>query len=149
LIHEKLYQSDDLARIDIADYLLSLVNSLAQSYRINPEKATIRVHSEKIALNIDTAIPCGLIVNELVSNSLKYAFPAELSGTIEVSCRQSSDGCCSLIVSDDGVGLPAGFDVNKSPSLGLKLVTSLVRQIEGEFVVDGKQGTRIEIYFKS
>ena len=147
LIHEKLYQSNDLARIDFAGYLQSLVASLAQTYLASPEKVAICVRSEKISLNIDTAIPCGLIVNELVSNSLKYAFPGEAAGTIEVSCQQRAEGRCILVVQDDGVGLPEGMEVKRSPSLGLKLVTGLVRQIEGEMVIDGKEGTRFEITF--
>jgi two-component sensor histidine kinase len=148
LIHEKLYQSDDLARVDFGGYLQNLVNTLAQNYRVKSERLSIKVNSDNILLNLDTAIPCGLIVNELVSNSMKYAFPAEFDGTIEVSCRQAQGGWYRLVVCDNGVGLPAGFDFAKSPSLGLKLVTSLVNQIEGQLVVDGKPGTRFEINFK-
>ncbi|MDR3577554.1 MAG: histidine kinase dimerization/phosphoacceptor domain -containing protein [Anaerolineaceae bacterium] len=147
LIHEKLYQSNDLARIDFASYLQSLVASLAQTYHINSGKMAIEVHCEKISLNIDTAIPCGLIVNELVSNSFKYAFPADLSGSIIVTCQLTRDERYSLVVSDNGVGLPAQFDVTSSPSLGLKLVTSLVKQIEGNLIVEGKNGARYEILF--
>jgi two-component sensor histidine kinase len=147
LIHEKLYQSEDLAHVDFAGYLYSLVTSLAQTYRVNPEKVMIRVHSDKISLNIDTAIPCGLIVNELVSNGLKHAFPAEASGTIDVTCSQDERGRCTLAVCDDGVGLPDSLNLDRIQSLGLKLVTSLVRQIEGELTTSSQGGARFEISF--
>lgn len=147
LIHEKLYQSDDLARIDFAGYLESLVSSLSQTYRIDSDKINIKVNAANIGLNIDTAIPCGLIVNELVSNSLKYAFPSGKSGAIEVSCKQSKNNHCILIVSDNGIGLPIRFDIDKSSSLGLKLVTGLVKQIGGSFVVNRKNGTQFKIEF--
>jgi two-component sensor histidine kinase/PAS domain-containing protein len=147
LIHEKLYQSNDLARIDFAGYLESLISSLSQTYRIDSDKIRLKVNAENIGLNIDTAIPCGLIVNELVSNSLKYAFPSGKPGTIEVSCKQSKNNRCTLLVSDNGIGLPIRFEIDKSPSLGLKLVTSLVKQIGGSLVVDRKNGTQIKIEF--
>lgn len=147
LIHEKLYQSSDLARIDFSTYLQSLVYSLSQSYRVKSEQVSVQVDAEKILLDLDTAIPCGLMVNELVSNSIKYAFPEDRAGQIKVSCSQRSDKRYSLIVSDDGIGLPPDLDYARSPSLGLKLVTSLVDQIDGELIVDRKNGTRFEIIF--
>ena len=147
LIHEKLYQSSDLARVDFQGYLHSLVNSLMQTYRINSEQVAIAVHSEEFAFSIDTAIPCGLIVNELVSNSLKYAFAKGNPGKIEVICENIRGSQYRLTVRDNGSGLPAHFDVEKSSSLGLKLVTSLVRQIEGRLNVQNKQGACFEIEF--
>jgi two-component sensor histidine kinase len=147
LIHEKLYQSADLAQIDFAAYLQSLVTFLAQSYRIESEKVEIRVDAQNIMLDIDTAIPCGLIVNELFSNSLKYAFPEDRAGSIEVSCHQPNKGQYVLEVFDDGVGLPAGFDMTRSPTLGLKLVTSLLEQLDGNLTVDNAHGVRYQINF--
>jgi two-component sensor histidine kinase len=147
LIHEKLYQSTDLSRIDFDSYLHNLVNSLAQTYRINSEKVKIRVESEQIVLNIDTAIPCGLIVNELVSNSLKYAFPEDIAGLIYISCQKIPDHRYRLIVADNGAGLADGFELSTSPSLGLKLVTSLVKQIDGTLLLKGRKGTKFEILF--
>lgn len=147
LIHEKLYQSSNLARVDFAGYLHNLVNSLSQTYQVNSDRVAIRIQCEKIELDIDTAIPCGLIVNELVSNSLKYAFPDGASGTIEVSCQRTPDQRYRLVVADNGTGLAYGDDLTKGTSLGLKLVTSLTQQIEGEMVVDGKKGARFEIHF--
>jgi two-component sensor histidine kinase len=147
LIHEKLYQSSDLAHIDFSVYLQSLVTSLVQSYRGKTDIVEIQVLAEKILLDLDTAIPCGLIVNELVTNSLKYAFPPGHSGKIQVFCQHRPNKRYSLTVCDDGVGLPPGFDHTKSTSLGLKLVNSLVYQIEGELIVGAPKGTRFEILF--
>jgi two-component sensor histidine kinase/PAS domain-containing protein len=147
LIHEKLYQSNDLAHIDFSTYLQSLVYSLAQSYRVKANKVDIQVHAEKIFLDLDTSIPCGLMVNELVSNSIKYAFPDDRSGKIIVSFSSTSHNRHSLVVSDNGIGLPPGFDYTNSSSLGLKLVNSLVNQIDAILIVDGTKGARFEINF--
>ncbi len=147
LIHEKLYQSSDLARVDFQGYLHSLVNSLMQTYRVYSEQVVIDVKSEELAFSIDTAIPCGLIVNELVSNSLKYAFAKGNPGKIEVICENIRGSQYRLTIRDNGTGLPEGFDVESSSSLGLKLVTSLVRQINGELIVQNKQGACFVIEF--
>jgi two-component sensor histidine kinase len=147
LIHEKLYQSTNLTQVDFAAYLDSLVSYLDQSYRGRSNQVTVRKNIQNIFLDIDTAIPCGLIVNELVSNSLKYAFPDNRSGLIEVACRQLGNERYRLMVKDNGVGLPTGFDISKSSSLGLKLVSSLVQQIDGELALEMNHGTQIEITF--
>jgi two-component sensor histidine kinase len=144
-----LYQSDDLAQINFAAYLHSLTSSLVQTYRINPEKLTINVRADNILLDLDIAIPCGLIINELVSNSLKYAFPDGKAGVIQVSCCQTNEGDYSLIVEDNGVGFPPEFTPIMTSSLGLKLVNSLVRQINGQIKINSQQGTRFEINFPS
>lgn len=148
LIHEKLYQSSDLARIDFNAYLHSLVTSLVQSYQVRSHRLEILVKAENVYLNVDTAIPCGLIVNELVSNSLKYAFPEGRTGKIAVSCQKTSEGHYMLIVEDDGRGLPAEFDLAKASSLGLKLVTSLARQIDGNVGINSSNGTQFIINFE-
>jgi two-component sensor histidine kinase len=150
LIHEKLYQSDNLAQVDFELYLRSLVYSLAQNYQVQSSRLELTIQAEKVFLDIDTAIPCGLIVNELVSNSLKYAFPGGRSGTISVLCSHAPHGrryAHILTVGDDGVGLPEGFEIDACDSLGLKLVTSLVTQVEGELKVENHHGTRFILQF--
>ena len=147
LIHEKLYQSTDLAQIDFSSYLKSLVNYLAQSYRGKSDKVAIQVDAQNVMLDIDTALPCGLIVNELVSNSLKYAFPDDRPGHIKLTCHQTSGKNFTLTISDDGIGLPAGFDITKNPSLGLKLVISLVNQLEGKLDLYRDPGTTFQVSF--
>jgi two-component sensor histidine kinase len=147
LIHEKLYQSENLAQVDFSTYLRSLTDHLARTYPVNSRIASIQVQAEEIALDLDTAIPCGLIVNELVSNSLKYAFPDGKPGRIDVSFRARQEGNYSLAVGDDGVGLPPGLDARNCPSLGLKLVALLVQQINGDLKITGAPGSRFEILF--
>jgi two-component sensor histidine kinase len=147
LIHEKLYQSNDLAKIDFSTYLHSLVSFLAQTYQVRTDCIEIQVETEKILLDLDTAIPCGLIVNELVSNSLKYAFPNGQPGKIRVSCSHYNDRQYSLVVWDNGVGLPPDFNISQSTSLGLKLVNSLINQIDGSLNLERTKGARYEILF--
>lgn len=149
LIHEKLYQSYDLAQIDFAAYLKGLANFLAQSYRDNSSKVYVHTNAQNVKLEIDTAIPCGLIVNELVSNSLKYAFPENKAGEIEISCEQPSSGDYILLVRDNGIGLPPGFDLEKSSTLGIKLVSSLVQQLRGTMVIDNENGVCYKISFST
>ena len=145
LIHEKLYQSDDLAQINFAIYVNSLTSSLMQTYRTNPEKLSIHVSADNILLDLDIAIPCGLIINELVTNSLKHAFPDGKTGVIQVTCCQTSAGGYRLVVEDNGVGFPPGFSPSKTSSLGLKLVSNLTRQIEGQTEIDDTHGVRYTI----
>jgi two-component sensor histidine kinase/PAS domain-containing protein len=147
LIHEKLYQSNDLAHIDFKAYLQNLVSTLTQTYRTDFRKVQVQVVGNVMTLDIDRAIPCGLIVNELVSNSFKYAFSDGRTGQVRVECNVNSGGVYHLSVSDNGPGLPADFDHQTSPSLGLKLVNSLVEQIEGRMQVDSKHGARFDITF--
>jgi two-component sensor histidine kinase len=149
LIHEKLYQSEDLSRIDMTSYISGLTNALVSTYRVAPEKALIKIETADIYLDLETAIPCGLIINELISNSLKYAFPEDKSGTIHVSFHEPKQGEYRLIVKDNGIGLPENFSVEKGSSLGLKLVSGLVRQIEGEMKVKNEAGVKFEIHFSS
>jgi PAS domain S-box-containing protein len=147
LIHEKLYQSDNLAQIDFPDYIQNLVSNLFSSYNINAESIKSQIQLENISLDIDAAIPCGLLINELVSNSLKHAFPSRRSGTISISFLSQSEDLLSLVVRDDGVGLPEGLEIEKNNSLGLRLVRALTRQLQGKLKIDSDNGTRFEILF--
>lgn len=146
LIHETLYQSKDLSRINFAEYLQKLVAHVSRSYRIRPEAVKININVDDVSLPIDTAVPCGLIINELASNSLKYAFPADQSGEINITFERS-DAHYVLRVSDTGVGLPSNFDPEKSKSLGMKLVRMLTDQISGELGCHNGVGTTFEIKF--
>jgi two-component sensor histidine kinase len=145
LIHEKLYLSEDLGRLDFADYIQALATSLFQSYRISPQVA-LSVNVEDVSLGIDQAIPCGLIINELVSNSLKHAF-ADGGGELRIDLRQREQSI-SLEISDDGAGLPSDVDVQDSKSLGLKLVNILVGQLKGSMQVHRESGTQFKIEFE-
>ena len=147
MIHEQLYQTDDLAKIDFKIYVNGLIKSLFQIY--SPGWAPIRwvVDVEDVKLNLETAIPCGLIINELVSNSLKHAFKEGSDGKIMVKMRKD-DETITLIVADNGVGLPKDFNIEKATTLGLKLVKTLVNQLEGEMVINTDNGTSFNITLK-
>ena len=147
LIHEKLYQSADLTRVNFAGYLRSLVSSLGQSYRENAGRVMIQVDAEEFSLDIETAIPCGLIVNELVSNALKHAFPDGRSGKIRVVITSHGHDRLCLQVNDTGVGFPADLDYRNSQSLGLQLVHSLAKQIDGFVEMESREGTHFAIDF--
>jgi two-component sensor histidine kinase len=145
LVHEKLYRSGDVARIDFREYVESLTAGLYRSYFPGPG-VRIFADVENVSLDIDLAVSCGLIINELVSNALKYAFPEGRAGEIHVSLAGDGDSY-TLTVSDDGVGLPPGLDFRDTPSLGLQLVNTLVGQLEGTIELDSAEGTRFKITF--
>jgi len=148
LIHEKLYQSENISNIDFKDYLISLVNRLMRFYRYDQASVGFHESIPEIDLNIDIAIPCGLIINELVSNSLKYAFQEKHVGTISISLIELDDSNIELIVADDGIGIPSKIDIKNSPTLGLQLVTTLIEdQLQGTFKVNNTNGTEFQIRF--
>jgi two-component sensor histidine kinase len=136
LIHEKLYQSSNLARIDFGGYARDLAGHLLRSYRMGPDQVSLHVEAGDTPLGIDQAIPAGIILNELVSNALKYAFVgAHRGGRLLVAIALEGDGHLQLTVSDDGAGLPAHLDVQASETLGLKLVRMLASQLQGKLEV--------------
>jgi two-component sensor histidine kinase len=148
MLHEKLYQSESVSSIDMNGYLRSLTNELLRVNTPAGKRREVRLNINGIALGMDTALPCGLIVTELVSNSLKYAFPTQIEGVIYVSIELASSGEYALIVWDNGVGVPAGFDPAKAESLGMRLVTMLTDQLNGKCAFTAEQGTRWEIKFR-
>lgn len=148
LIHEKLYRSRDYRYIDIGDYLKSLAQSLLRSHEKEIGLISLSVEADMVAIGIDEAIPIGLIVNELFSNSLKYAFSQGRKGTITIRCRSCDDGRISLTFADDGVGLPPDLDFRNTETLGLQLVTLLVRQLRGVIEMESNGGACFEITFR-
>jgi two-component sensor histidine kinase len=148
LIHERLYASRDMAGVDMADYLGLLVNRLASTYEQPARRVRVRVEVEKLSLDIDTAIPCGLIVNELVSNALKHAFPDGREGAVRVRLGRTENGWYRLSVEDNGVGFPEGLDFSKTKTLGCQIVTNLSAQLGGTIAVDRVGGTKIILQFK-
>jgi two-component sensor histidine kinase len=147
LIHKKLYQSKDLARIDFAEYVRSLIADLFRSYKADYDLITLKTNIDDVFLGIDTAIPCGLIINELVSNSLKYAFPEGGQGEIRIDLHSEKEGKFTLIVSDSGVGFPEDLDFRNTESLGLQLACTLVDQLQGTIGLDRTGGTKFKIAF--
>jgi len=149
LLHEKFYRSKDLLNIDFAEYIKELTDGLIRSYGMDASKIAIKTDVKGISLVINIAIPCGLLVNELISNSLKHAFPKGKSGEVQVSMRPAEKGWIELIISDNGVGFPKELDFRKTKSLGLQLVNTLVKdQLDGEIELDRSAGTKFEIKFK-
>ncbi len=157
LIHENLYKSSDISSISIKNYLNSLLNDIMYSYGVLNDRIKLEIDTEDYLLNIETAVPCGLIINELVSNSIKYAFPDDKNGIINVSLHEISlkhenggkkERKFKLTVKDNGIGLPNDFKIEKSTSLGLHLVTALTEQLEGNIKLEKKEGTTFIIVFK-
>jgi two-component sensor histidine kinase len=146
LVHEKLYQSADLAQIDFGDYVRDLAVQLLETYCASADGVSLAVEVEDIALDIDQAISCGLILNELLSNAIKHAFPGERTGDVRVEMRARA-GQISLLVSDNGVGLPDDLDVEQSDSLGLELVHALTQQLDGTLNVENRDGCTVSILF--
>lgn len=147
LIHEKLYQSEDIERIDLKDYINDLIRSLFQSYEVS--NIELKIDVKNVFMGIDFAIPCGLIINELVTNSIKYAFSDGRRGAISILFNSLEKGFSQLDISDNGVGIPENIDINKTASLGLHLVTLLARdQLNGEINLDRNNGTKFIIKFK-
>ncbi|MDB9372818.1 PAS domain-containing protein [Nodularia sphaerocarpa] len=147
LVHEKLYGSEELAHIDFAQYIPDLTTHLFDSYNVSSQRIQLNIQVDHASLDIETAIPCGLIINELVSNALKYAFPDHRSGEIQVRFSQESSGHLTLILRDNGVGLPTDLDSKKAKTLGLTLVQGLVKQIRGTLEINCQQGTEFKITF--
>jgi PAS domain S-box-containing protein len=154
LVHEKLYRSADLSEIDFHDYIGSLINNLYLFYNMSVERVPFTLEIEGVTLGIDTAIPCGLIINELVTNSLKYAFPDGKKGEIRIVLYlvdKGDDGKkeYELTVEDDGIGLPKDLNLEKIETLGLHLVSTIVEhQLQGTFELNRTHGTGFRIHFK-
>ncbi len=147
LVHEKLYQSKNFARINFAEYTESLTNFLFKAYKLNSGNVKLELDIDEVNFNIEIAIPCGLIINELVSNALKYAFPNNRSGIIRMVIRSEGNNTYTMIVEDNGVGFPIECDLNKVKSLGLQLVNVLVKQLKGTLEIDQSWGSKFQIRF--
>lgn len=147
LVHEKLYQSNDLARVDFGEYTRSLLNYLWRAHGAVAANVRLTLDLEPVSLPVDTAVPCGLILNELAGNALKHAFRDRSEGEVTVALQSGLDGRIRLSVADNGVGLPAGLDWRLAPSLGLRLVQMLSGQLGADVEVSGGGGTRFEMVF--
>ena len=148
LIHEQLYQSDDLSQVNFANYIQNLVQKLSSSYQPKDCKININLDVEPVTLNLETAIPCGLLINELVTNAFKYAFPNSTTGEVEINLKVDSEQKIYLKISDHGIGIPEDVDWQDSPSLGLRLVNILADQLEATLELDCSQGTSFTLIFQ-
>jgi len=147
LVHEKLYGSEDFARIDFGSYIADVLVYLHESYPMSRDRVNITCNVEKIFLGIDSAIPVALILNELISNSLKHAFPDGSRGDIKIDFSRDENKKYHLTISDNGIGMPGDYNSNNSDSLGLVLVKGLVDQLKGSFNYEKNGGTKYIISF--
>ncbi len=148
LVHERLYRSTDLARVDFGEYIRNLVASLISSYHTPAQGFSYEVNAEDAFLGVDVAIPCGLILTELVSNAFKHAFPAGKKGEILISFHRRGDGAYALRIKDNGVGLPPGLDIRNTGTLGLQLVHTLTRQLGGALELNLGEGNEFTLTFR-
>jgi two-component sensor histidine kinase len=146
--HEKLYQSESLAELDVEEYVGSLVDHLVFSAADVRKRVTLTKKIDNISFGLDTAIPVGFIVTELVTNCLKHAFPGEREGEIQISLDRSNDLEFALTVSDNGVGVPKEIDFGSPGSLGLELVDTFVQKLRGKLEVEQGGGTRVRVRFR-
>ncbi len=144
LIHKNLYQDEDLVGVDAAEYIDKLTDSLINSYNINPQHIIIKKDIDALKLDVDTIIPLGLIINELISNSLKYAFTNDQQGELNMVLKKEDKGL-RLSISDNGKGLPSNFDIENLKSLGFRLVKAFTQKLEGALSVRSDHGTSVEI----
>jgi len=147
LIHERLYQSSDLSRIEFSQYLQNLATHLFHSYQVDSSRIRLSMDTEEIFFNINTAIPCGLILNELVSNALKHAFPNGRNGEVTLELHRILGDGYVLRVKDDGVGFPEGLDFRRTETLGMQIIVTLVNQIDGRLDLNRQSGTSFTIEF--
>ncbi|MEX2573157.1 MAG: PAS domain S-box protein [Balneolaceae bacterium] len=146
LIHEKLYQNENLGEIQFDLYIEELLNVISSSHLSNDRKVKININADSIPLTITQAIPCGLLLNEIVTNSLKHAFPHNGSGEINISFKRL-DNRIKYTVADNGIGLPGDFMKNKSRSLGMTLINTFSKQLEADLYIDTENGTRFDLIF--
>lgn len=147
LVHEKLYQAENLSKIDVSEYINSLARHISQLKGLNSGKVSLTISAENIFLGIDLAIPCGLVINELLSNAFRHAFPGKKTGEIRIHMRVKDNQAYELVISDNGVGLPAHIDIQNPPGFGLQLVHLLTQQLAGTMTVNREKGTTFTIEF--
>lgn len=147
LIHEKLYQTNSFTRVDFGSYTMSLIYYLFRMFDVKSNKVSIRLNVDNVFLPMDTAIPCGLIINELVTNSLKHAFTDDTQGEISIQAVYHSDNKFTLTIKDNGIGIPEEVDFYKSRTVGYNLVNSLIKQLGGILEINREEGTEFKITF--
>ena len=146
LIHQKLYSSDNVSSIDISLYIRELVSYLADSFS-NGQRIRFEFDVEPLELDVSQAVPVGLILNEAITNSIKYAFPNERNGIVTISLSSNADQTCTLTISDNGIGIPVHFNNKRPGSLGMSLIEGLCEDLAGNFSIENNNGTTIKISF--
>ena len=149
IIHDMLYQAQDFSKIDFRDYIETLTETLFSSYKKETQDITLIIDVKDVFLNLDTAVPLGLIINELVTNSLKHGFKERDEGEISIALSHIDDDKIELNVRDNGIGLPEGFNIKEAESLGLEIVAVLSeKQLNGDLKIKRDSGTEFQIVFQ-
>lgn len=148
LIHQNLYQKDNLAGVQVKDYMIKLFENLFDSYNIAPNRISLITEIDEIDLDIDTIIPLGLVINELLTNSLKYAFPDERKGEVKLTIREEQDQLF-VAVQDDGVGIKNPEQLSSSQSFGFELIEAFQQKLKAELEIDGENGTRVSLKIRN
>lgn len=147
LIHEKLYQAKNYAEVPFADYIRGLASEIFLATGVSPDAVALELSIGDVTIAVDKAIPCGLILNELITNALKHAFPGGRHGTIRVELARADSGRLRLAVADDGIGFPEGFNLRDQKSLGLRLLGTLAKQLDASLTSSGSGGASFELTF--
>ncbi len=147
LVHEKFYQAEELSEIHFGEYTEKLCQFIFQSYSDRTDRVRLKINSDNIKFDMDTAMPCGLLINEVVSNALKYAFPDGRSGEVAISIKALPGSKVELFIGDDGIGLPPDLDIDRTETLGLQLISALAGQLDGTLEVTGNGGTAFRVQF--
>jgi two-component sensor histidine kinase len=147
LLHEILYQSEDLAMVDFPKYIRRMVAHLFRSYGVDDRQIRLRTELDPVGLELDDALPCGLLISEVISNSLKHGFPKGREGEVRMQLRHLSATTISVVLSDDGVGIPENVDWTTSRSLGLRLVRALAEQLRANLNIRSQGGTEVHLAF--
>ncbi len=146
-VQQRLYQLNEFIQLDLKEYCMDLASTIHHNLCVGDSKVTLTFKMESVVVSPDTAILCGLALNELLTNALKYAFPGDGTGEIQIAIRAPEDGETELDVSDNGVGLPDNFDIEKTDTLGLQLVAGFVGQLKGALEIKKEQGSKFLIRF--
>ncbi|MGA9099397.1 MAG: histidine kinase dimerization/phosphoacceptor domain -containing protein [Methanotrichaceae archaeon] len=146
IVHDKLCNSQDLAKVNLDEYVKSLVDSLYQLYNVSRDRIDMTLDVDKIVIGVDTAVACGFVINEIVSNSLKHAFPGDRKGEINLEFHSEGENGFRMIIKDNGIGFKK--DLAKFNALGLQLVSAVMKHIDGSIKLDSAGGTRLEIAFR-
>ncbi len=154
LVHEKLYRSKNISEINSLEYIKNLVTNIFDTYKFDMNNTDVKLDIDDIKLTVDKAVPIGLLLNELLTNIIKYAFPKDKipkshNKFVEIAFKNKDNSKLELLVSNNGVGLPDSFNIENSDSLGLKIVSSLVFQIDGELIINPKNNTEFRIIFSN
>jgi two-component sensor histidine kinase len=147
LLHERLYETEDLAHINFSDYIRDLTNELLCSYGTDTRNIKLKINVKDVFPSVNVAVPCALIINELVTNCLKHAFPKGRAGEISIEFHSDKHDNYTLLISDDGVGFAKDVDFPDGRTLGLQLVSTLAEQLQGSVVLDKSAGTSFKISF--